>query len=102
MVKFLLAFHIFTLSWQSILRMSDWTPLPVISLFLIAFSMLVAKSFKYKFNTNVSIRIEPFDLLIVLALILMLVSVLVYPTNKGMNYLLAYSAIYVAYLICLN
>ena len=101
MVKLLLVLHLFTLSWQSVLRMSDWTPLPVITLFLIAFSMLVAKSFKYNLNTNSSIKIEPFDFLIVLALFLMLISVLVYPTNKGVNYLLAYSAIYIAYLICL-
>ena len=101
MVEFFLVLHLSTLSWQSVLRLSDWSPLPVLTLFAMTFSMVVTKFVKYKSNNNVSIRVETFDFLIVLALMLMYLNVFVAPTNKGGNYLLAYSLVFGSYLVCL-
>tara|TARA_B110000003_G_scaffold276570_1_gene323993 strand:+ start:11271 stop:12491 length:1221 start_codon:yes stop_codon:yes gene_type:complete len=99
MVQFLLGLHLFTISWSSVLKASDWMPLPLVIFVLATFCVFIEKFWKSKSSYHVPIRIERFDLLIVLALLLMMLSALFIPTSKAFNYVFAYSSVFLSYLV---
>ena len=93
--------HIFCLSWSSVLRISDWAPLPLVLLLMTVAFLVSGLLVRLLFGKTVVLSLSPFDCLIIIGLCLMATSVLFMPTAKGGNYLLAYGVVFGSYLLLL-
>lgn len=94
--------HIFTISWSAVLRLSDWTPIPLIIFMLAVFYELSKIFLSYLSGRQVYLRFNPLELFILIGLLLIYLNVFFNPTPKSINYLLAYSTVFGLYAIFLT
>ena len=93
--------HIFFLSWSSVLRISDWAPLPLVLLLMTVLFLLGGCLVQFWSEKPVRLSFYPFDWLIIIALCLMAANVIFLPTANGGNYILAYAVVFGSYLLLL-
>jgi hypothetical protein len=93
--------HIFFISWSSVLRISDWAPLPLVLLLMTVLFLFGGCLVRFSSGKPVPLALYPFDWLIIIGLCLMATSVIFLPTAKGGNYLLAYVVVFGSYLLLL-
>ena len=98
---YFLFLHIFVISWSSVLRLSDWAPLPFLFLLLATLFCFISYVLRSFSTDTYPIHISRVDYCILFSLFLMALSAIFQPTLKSFNYLLAYSSVFGCYLLLL-
>lgn len=93
--------HIFFLSWSSVLRVSDWAPLPLVLLLMTVLFLFGGCLVRFSSGKPIALSLYPFDWLIMIGLFLMTIFVIFIPTANGGNYWLAYVVVFGSYLLLL-
>jgi hypothetical protein len=98
LIQVFFVLHVLTISWSSILRFGDWFPLPFVFL-LLTFGVCCYTGVSDVFSARVkNISVHRYDMFLVGAIFLMTILVLVVPTSKSGNYLMAYYAVFASFI----
>ncbi|MDC0134422.1 hypothetical protein OAI36_00035 [Alphaproteobacteria bacterium] len=98
LIQLCFVLHLFTISWSGVLRFGDWFPLPFVFLIL-TLGACCYTGVSDVFSERVkNILIHHYDIFLVGAILLMTFLVLVVPTSKSGNYLMAYYAVFASFI----